>query len=388
MSTGCRTARRHWRVCATVAALAVFSGVRAGTYIPSSDSQVLVELPPGARHVDAATRDQTLSRIDLAVPIAQFYISRARATGDLRFLGYAESVLSPWFKKPEVPSEIRVLYATVLQSRHSFVAALSQLDLALHSNPNNTQAWLTRATVLRVLGRYDEALASCQHLANSADPSIATLCEQSIYSLTGHLRSAYAAVVSLSPQTLAPEARVWRYSELGEMAERLGNDSSAEHWFRNGLEVAPDDFYIRAAYADLLLRQHRAQETLALLQGYESMEPMLLRIAIAKLLLEPGFQTTARDLLAAAFAAEEQRGDGVHRREQARFFLDVDPEPENALAAARQNWQIQREPDDALILLRAALAAHRREDALPAREFLARQNLEDARLTAVLEATP
>jgi tetratricopeptide (TPR) repeat protein len=281
-----------------------------------------------------------------------------------------------------VPPSVLVLHATLLQSRHSFDSALAELDRALQAQPADPQAWLTRATVLRVLGRYREALASCRHLEAAADSSITTLCVQGLRSLTGHLGEAYAAVRSLPQQSLPPEAQAWRYSELGEMAERLGDDAGAEHWLRRGLQVAPEDFYLRTACADLLLRQGRAAETLGLLAGHESVEPLLLRIAIAHRLLRDNLGTRAQALLASAFEVEQLRGDAVHRREQARFFLDVDPQPGAALAAAEKDWQAQREPDDALILLRAAQAANQPQAADPARQFVQGQMLEDARLAA------
>jgi len=348
--------------------------------IPSSDAQVLADLPVGARHESAPARELTRSRFDVALPLAQFYVSRSRATGDLRYLGYAEAVLQPWMQRSAVPAAVRVLEATILQSRHAFGAALAQLDLALQDQPDNAQAWLTRATVLRVLGRYDEAMASCMHLAAQADSAITGLCQESLRGLTGHLHSAYAALISLPQQGLAAEARAWRYSELGEMAERQGDDAAAEHWFGEGLQLAPEDFYMRAACADLLLRQHRAAETLQLLTGYESMEPMVLRIVIAQKLLGDGRGAQDRAMLSGAFEVEQQRGEAVHRREQARFLLDVEQQPEAALAAAQENWRVQREPDDVLILLRSAQAAHRPEAALPALLFMQQQSLEDVRL--------
>ena len=85
---------------------------------------------------------------------------------------------------------------------------------------------------------------------------------------------------------------------------------------------------------------------------------------------------------------EQRRGEAVHRREQARFFLDVDPHPELALAAAQENWQVQREPDDILILLRAARAARQAQAAQPAREFLQQQQTEDARLVLLAGSAP
>jgi tetratricopeptide (TPR) repeat protein len=349
---------------------------------------VLAELPAGARHASAPSRDLTRSRLDIALPLAQFDISRARATGDLRFLGYAEAILQSWLNHVPASPQVLVLHATILQSRHQFAAALGELDQALKIRPDDAQAWLTRATVLRVLGRYPEALESCSRLTAAADPAIVLLCTESVQSLSGHLRSAYAAVAALPPQSLPPEARAWRYSELGEMAERLGDDPAAEHWLREGLQVAADDFYLRGAFADLLLRHGRAAETLDLLQGYESMEPMLLRTTIAHQQLHDGMSNRSQELLQNAFELEERRGDAVHRREQARFLLDVDHQPAAALAAARENWQVQREPDDVLILLRAAQAAEQPQLAAPALQFLRQYALEDARVPLAGGASP
>ena len=365
---------------AMLVALAPLAGARSAPYIPGSDAQVLADLPAGARHASFATRELTRTRLDIALPLAQFYISRARATGDLRFLGYAEAILAPWLNRPDVSTQVMVLHATILQSRHLFDASLTELDRALAKNPADAQAWLTRATVLRVLGRYGEAAASCQRLATSADAAITTLCSQGLQGLTGRLQTAYATIAALPLQALPPEARAWRYSELGEMAERLGDDQAAEHWLRAGLALAPDDFYMRAACADLLLRRGRAAETLQLLVGYESMEPMLLRIAIAHRMLHDAAGARSEALLSSAFSVEQQRGDAVHRREQARFLLDVSWQPAAALLAAQQNWQVQREPEDVLILLRAAQAAHEPQAAAAAREFLRRQKLQDVRL--------
>jgi hypothetical protein len=119
---------------------------------------------------------------------------------------------------------------------------------------------------------------------------------------------------------------------------------------------------------------------LQLLAGYESIEPALLRIVIAQTRLADPRGARSRTLLADAFAIEQRRGDGVHRREQARFLLDVEQRPDAALVAARQNWRVQREPDDALILLRCARAAQQPAAAAPVRQFLQQQGLQDVRL--------
>jgi tetratricopeptide (TPR) repeat protein len=360
--------------------------VNARPFIPQDDSTVLAEVTPGTRHAELVARQVAARRLDVALRLAQHYVRQARATGDLRFLGYAEAVLGPWVGSAATSADALVLYATVLQSRHDFPRALNVLEQARALRPDDPQAWLTSATILRVLGRYDQALLACEQVATRADPEVGQLCTQGVRGLTGNLTSAYAAVAEINSREMPGEARAWRDSELGEMAVRLGRDDEAERWFKSGLKSSPDDFYIRAAYADLLLRQGHSQEALTLLKGRETLEPLLLRIAIAqKTLRDPGLRESSARLVA-AFAAEAQRGDGVHRREEARFLLDVQNDARAALAAAQENWKVQHESDDVLILIRAAHAAGVPEAAEPARVFVREHGLEDARIAAAIGA--
>jgi tetratricopeptide (TPR) repeat protein len=376
---------RGWLVAAAVAVMAIGTAALATPRVPERDDEVLATLPRGVGHSSIEMRAQAAARLDVAIPLAQFYISQSRATGDLRFLGYAQALLAPWRARSPPIAAVLVLEATLLQSRHSFTAALAELDGALAAQPDDLQAWLTRATVLRVLGRYPEARGSCEHLT-AADPVIAELCTQSVRALEGHLGSAYAAVRVLPEAALSGSAGAWRCSELGEMAARMGDAAQAERWYRAALDLAPDDVYTRGAYADLLLASNRPAETLRLLQGYDSMEPLLLRIAIAQQARgDLRGLARSRELLASAFAVEEQRGEEVHRREQARFLLDVARQADAALRAALENWRTQREPADALILVRAAQAAGQPAAAAPAVEFVRLNGLEDRRLGEYLQ---
>jgi tetratricopeptide (TPR) repeat protein len=234
-----------------------------------------------------------------------------------------------------------------------------------------------------VLGRYPEASAACERFSRLVEPRLAALCTESIRGLRGHLESAYSSLTQVSTQGWLNSEKSWLYSELGEMAVRLGRDEEAERWFQQDLRLSPTDFYVRAAYADLMLQQGRPSEALALLAGEESFEPLLLRIAIAqKQLHDPALgQSSAR--LRAAFAAEMQRGEAVHRREQARFLLEVLDQPKLSLAAALENWTVQHEPDDVLVLMHAANAAGDPGAAAPAANFVRAQGQSDVRVDAL-----
>jgi Tfp pilus assembly protein PilF len=351
--------------------------------MPDRDTVILAELPAGTHYADLAARRLARDRLDVALPLAQFYIQQSRLSGDLRFLGYADAVLAPWLAHRPAAVDALVLQATVQQSRHEFDPALATLARALAARPDDPQASLTQATILRVLGRYAEATVSCDRFAHSVDESLAALCTQSVRGLDGHLEEAYAALLQVSSQGWLNTEKSWLYSELGEMAVRSGRDDEARRWFQRDLDLVPGDVYVRTAYADLLLRQGHNAEALDLLRGMESFEPLLLRIAIAQQrLYDPALpQSSAR--LRAAFSAELQRGEAIHRREQARFLLEVEHQPQLALEAARENWKVQREPEDILVLVAAARAAGDLDAAEPALEFVRRTGLTDARLTAV-----
>jgi tetratricopeptide (TPR) repeat protein len=377
---------RGWLFALRVAALLVASGTTvalAGPHVPADDGAVLAELSAGTRYTDVSARRLARGRVDVAIPLAQFYIQQSRVSGDLRFLGYAEAVLAPWVKQTPPKADVLVLQATLQQSRHEFAASLATLDHALAVRPQDPQALLTRATVLRVLGRYPEAGAACEQFSQLVEARLAALCIQSLRGLSGHLESAYSSLTQVSTQGWLNSEKSWLYSELGEMAVRLGRDREAERWFQQDLRLSPTDFYVRAAYADLMLQQGRPAEVLALLAGQESLEPLLLRIAIAqKQLHDPALgQSSAR--LRAAFSAELQRGEAVHRREQARFLLEVEDQPAQSLTAALEDWTVQHEPDDVLILLHAARAAGNPGAAAPALNFVRAQGQRDVRVDAL-----
>jgi tetratricopeptide (TPR) repeat protein len=367
-------------LAALVMSGALSAPLMAKPFLPGDDQQILAQLPAGTRHSDVTARRLAVDRLDVTVLLAQFYIEQARASGDLRFLGYAEAVLAPWVAKPDAVPESLVLQATLQQSRHEFVAALATLDRSLLARPEDPQAWLTRATVLRVLGRYPEAKSACANFALHTDANISAICEQGIDALAGHLASAYQTLTKVPTDGMMNPERAWRLSELGEMAVRLGREADAEQHFREALALNPRDFYVRAAYADLLLRGRRDLEVLELLKGQESIEPLLLRLAIAqKHTNSPDFPRS-REALRAAFTAEADRGEAVHRREQARFLLEIEERPRDALTAALANWAVQREPDDALVLIEAAQAAGDPHEASPVLDFAKAQGLGDVRL--------
>jgi hypothetical protein len=120
-----------------------------------------------------------------------------------------------------------------------------------------------------------------------------------------------------------------------------------------------------------------------LLKDHARADVLLLRLAIAaKAVDDPKRDALAREL-GARFDAARARGDTSHRKEESRYALALQGQPERALALARANYEQQRELADARILLEAALAARQRAAAQQVLQWMQASGVESPALRAL-----
>ena len=364
----------------------------ATPYIPNNPNQVLEILPANNNAFQAEFKNLTAQLsanpkdIALAVKLAKLYIERSREEGDPRYLGYAEAVLTPWWKLSKPPVDMLVLRATLLQSTHQFDKSLADIDTVLKLDSANGQAWITRATILQVQGKYAAALKSCEQLTLIAPPLITLTCTSNIQNLSGKAAQSYHQLKTAYAQNLEanPSIKSWILTLLAEMATRLGDDSAAEQYFKKAMKIAEPDGYLLGAYTDFLLDKKRPQEVITLLKTKTRIDPLLLRYAEALKAINSAQADVQISALKQRFAAATLRGDTVHQREQARFELRLMNNPKRALELAKLNWQIQKEPADARIYLEAAIAMHDKNEVTTVINWLAANQQEDATLTSII----
>ena len=361
-------------------------------FVPTKDDTVLERLPAfseGKRAKDLRLMREALAKdptnLSLAVRTAQAAIELGRARSDPRYLGQAEAALLPFWASADPPAVTLTLRATVRQSQHDFDGALADLDRVVRSTPDDVQAWLTRAVVLTVLARYDEARANCTEVAKRAPHVVASVCTETIASLTGEASLAYERLTEATKRAvrLSPEELAWVSSTLGELAVRDGKPDEGRAHFQRALAVDPSDAYVLAALSDLDLDTGHASDVLPRLRGKEENDMLLLRLAIAEAAVGDQEAKAHTELLAARFRASQKRGDVVHRREEARFRLALQNDPERALTLAEANWNVQREVADARVLLEAALAAKAAPRAKPVLEWLLSSKCEEPKLVGL-----
>jgi len=357
-------------------------------YRPTDDTQVLQRLSfkasdPVARELDSLRTNLRRNPRDLesAVKLATRYIEQGRSEGDPRFLGQAQAILSPWWSEPTPPPAALLLRATIRQNAHEFNEALTDLDQVLAEQPTNAQAWLTKASILQVQARYDEARRACQRLTRLASAHVLLGCLGDIAGVTGQsAKSRELLRTVLSDPGLSGREQIWIATILAETAARTGAIREAEESFAEAFKVGTKDQYLLGAYADFLLDQRRYQDVMSLLRSETRADGLLLRLAIAEQALKlPTFQNHTVEL-AARFAAGRDRGTTVHVREEARFTLALQHNARRALPLAQTNWKVQREPADARILLESALAVKNPPAAQPVLDWMTSNHVEDVHL--------
>lgn len=386
-------------LCSLLLALSSFFAL-ATPYIPKQDDQVLERLPfkandPIAREIAglrAALQHNPQDRAT-AVKLGWRYYGLVAEEGDPRYLGYAQAALAPWWTLPTPPIDVQVLRASLRQFRHDFSGALSDLDQVLSLDPSQAQARSLRATIHIVQARYASARPDCLALAKPPNELVGTACLALIDGLTGRAAQAQAdlsAQLQKHPEASAEE-KLWAYTRLAELAQRLGQDAAAEARYKQALGLGITDTFLLAAYADFLLDKQRPQEAYTLLKDKVRSDVLLLRLVFAADLLKTADARSLQATLADRYVAAQMRGDTVHQQEEARFTLHILHDPKKALSLAQSNWQVQREPRDARIFLEAALAARDRAGAQAVLEWVDNSRIEDkylSRLAQQVKALP
>ena len=359
---------------------------------PAKDDEVLEVLPAITRTRPApsglasgvsATKASAPRLADPAAAAAQARqdIAVARQTGDTRYWGRAQAALLPWWDRADAPVDIAVLQATVQQGRHEFEASRKFLAAALARAPGHAQGWLNLAALERLSARYAESLSACDAVARAGQALYAQACRLETQSLQGQQQLAAQGLQTLIAQTQDAGQQSWLYSLLAESQERAGQASASATAYQSSLKLEPD-LYTAIAYSDLLLRTGQPSQALAAMAALPETDAVVLRRAAAWKRLGDARWVGARAQLKEYSAELARRGDdpALHGRELALAALWLDDDAPAALALARRNLLLQREPVDWWVALQSAQLAKDAAALAEIRAALAAAGLRDTRL--------
>ncbi len=276
-------------------------------------------------------------------------LQRYSLSGDDTLLEQARAQLQT-LPQPHDPT-VQLQAAWLAQAEHDFEEALRLARGVTERQPHNGQAWLLQAAVATVRGDAAMARRACTQVSTTVSPSVGIACRARLASSAGEQTRRLHQLSALHSTYRDERLRAWALSVEGDLATALGELDSAEALYRESLSIRPA-LQTRAALIDLLLQQQRYTSALELTDSIHNAPAMAIRrlLALAGQGADIDSQLRRMDT---TFRQWISTGDLRHAREMARFYLELQPEPELAYRMAEANLRLQREPEDMELLRKA-----------------------------------
>lgn len=312
---------------------------------------------------------------DIALAVAREVIRQGRAAGDARLVGAGQAVLLPYL--PLENPEVLLVSATAAQYRHDFSTAKALLARAVVADPRSLQGWLTLATVQLVTGDVADAITTCRKLFDLGRDDIGFLCIASASTLRPEAAELRRRLdQAIAAKAFAPDLQGWALGLAGEYARLAGDSAAAITAFEQVVANDPLALRDRLMLVDLEIERGQTKTALALLQQAAPVDGARIRRAYLRGLDgQPDEVAQEMDALAAELAANLALGNNSHAREEALFSLLLTGDAGMALERALANWDLQKEYDDARLLLAAAQAAGKPEAAAGVTAWLTLEGL-------------
>ena len=285
--------------------------------------------------------------------LAQMYVRKARATGDLALYDRAEASVRRALELDKENASGRLLRAQVLCAGHRFTEGLALAREVYQQSPDEHGILYQIGDAHLELGNYAEAEKAYDRLRRK-DPTaylgsrLARLAE-----LKGRtdeaLRLLKQAAAEEGPATLAPEERAWYDVRLAEVHLGAGHLDEAARHGEAALKAAPGYYAALAALARVRTAQGRFDEAITLYRRAVAASATLPMLAeLGDLYARAGKEFLAKvnyDKL-----EQTARGRPAYSRELALFWCDHDRELPRALELARAELKVRKDvhPYDAL----------------------------------------
>jgi tetratricopeptide (TPR) repeat protein len=261
-------------------AVAVAGSVRAwsngsgSSYVPSASSRRQTTGEQIAALEQRVATDPGDARA--LTQLASKYLTRARETGDPSFYTLAGTAVQRVLAADPANVPALVVSGSLALSRHDFTGALAIGLRAQQLAPDvvATYGVLTDANV--ELGRYDDAIASVQQLAD-ARPGLAAYTRISyIRELQGDLDGAIASMhQAVAAGSGVAQDEVWSRELLANLYLTKGDVAAGENEIRRAAQLLPDDPAAREGLARLAILQGDNATAEAQLQRAIAQRPLM-----------------------------------------------------------------------------------------------------------------
>jgi tetratricopeptide (TPR) repeat protein len=314
-------------------------GAGTGGLAPPSERVAFWE-----RRVSAAGTSP--SYLDL-IYLADAYLDRSRASGDLDDLKRAETALGRAEKTTPDPRAVQVRQALVAFSLHEWQRSLEISGALLAKDPNNFAALGVSGDALLETGQVDAARARYATLAKLIpSPAVWSRLGRLAF-LTGHPQEAIRLVreaVSGADDEGSPDAVAFYRFQLGELDRQTGNVDLAASNYAAAIAALPDYVPATVGLARTREAQGRREDAITLLKWAVARLPQPETVAmLGDLYALDGDPVAANReyALVDRIGAVARATGSVYDRQLTLFGADHDRNLEDAVARGRAELAVR-----------------------------------------------
>ena len=311
--------------------------------------------------------------------------------GDLRWYGSAKAAMAPWWSSTDLPAEAWFVRGLIKQGFHEFNAGLQDINQAIALEPGRAEFWSWRFALHLLLAD----MGAARQDANEMEKLFGRE-EAQVYRAVWMYRSgqALAAVGTLKASVRLPRfqdafSQDWLGFHLGEAHRVAGQSEAAVAVWSARLKASPGSHLLRLSLADVLNQQgrHAQAKTVAMAKQSTSAlsDALLMQALLASRGLKEADEKRLATLMDARLKSQALRQEALIERPKLIYQITYGQDMAAGLALSVQNWELQKEPPDAVLFAQAALALGRSREAEPVVKWAEQTAYTDPPLARLLE---
>lgn len=351
--------------------------------------------PDSLRALDQAWRAQP-QNLPTALAYARAVFTLGLTEGDLRWYGSAKAALKPWWTVADLPAEAYFLRGLVKQGFHDFQEGLQDINRAIALEPARAEFWSWRFALHLLLADMSAAQKDIEEMGRLLGAEEADVYRAVLLYRTGQPLPAVAmlsrAIRSANYQDAASQD--WLGFHLGEAHRVAGQPAKALAVWGQRLKASPQSHLIRLSLADLLNQQgqYREAKTIAMAATSSNApnspatltDALLMQAVLASRGLKDPDEGRLASQLEARLQSQALRQEALIERPKLIYQIAYGRDLKAGLALSIDNWQLQKEPPDALLFVQAALALGQARAAEPVVKWAEKTGYTDPQLTPML----
>jgi Tfp pilus assembly protein PilF len=350
------------------------------------------------RSLDKAWRSQP-QNLPSALAYARAVFTLGLTEGDLRWYGSAKAALTPWWTAADLPAEAYFLRGLVKQGFHDFQDGLQDINRAIALEPARAEFWSWRFALHLLLADMTAAQNDIDAMGRLFGPEEAQVYRAVLLYRSGQPLPAVDMLSQAlrSPNYQDASSQDWLGFHLGEAHRVAGQPDRALAVWGRRLKASPQSHLIRLSLADLLNQQgqYRQAKNTAMATVATSMgngqnntatmtDALLMQAVLASHGLKDPDEARLASQLEARLQSQALRQEALIERPKLIYQIAYGRDLKAGLALSIDNWQLQKEPPDALLFVQAALALGQARAAEPVVKWAEKTGYTDPQLAPML----